>query len=44
MPESDSSDIIEVGEDGTFEIPETASKKFLYAEKLRTSETHKEIH
>lgn len=43
MPESDSSDIIEVGEDGTFEIPETISRKFLYAEKLRTSEALEEI-
>ena len=43
MTESDSSDIIEVGEDGTFEIPEPVSNKFLYAEKLKTSEAHEEI-
>jgi hypothetical protein len=43
MPESDSSDIIEVGEDGTFEIPETVTKKFLHAEKLKTSEAHEEV-
>jgi hypothetical protein len=43
MTESDSSDIIEVGEDGTFEIPETVSNKFLYAEKLKTSEAQEEV-
>lgn len=43
MTESDPSDIIEVGEDGTFEIPETVSNRFLYAEKLKTSEAHEEI-
>ena len=43
MPESDPSDIIEIGEDGTFEIPETASIKIPYSEKPKTSETHEEL-
>ena len=43
MTDSDLSDIIEVGEDGTFEIPETASKKIFYSEKVKTSETFEEL-
>ena len=43
MPESDPSDIIEIGEDGTFEIPETASIKIPYSEKMKASETQNEL-
>ena len=42
MSDSEPSDIIEIGEDGTFEIPETSSKIF-FSEKLKTPETTAEF-